>query len=88
MDGQRLYEERVLELVRQNVTRSAKPVTVKIDAHYFAGFAPVIHLQKSGKQGRGVHLGNGEDLVCKDNPRITKIIWADDVEKLLGHILK
>lgn len=59
MDGQRLYEERVLELVMQSVMLSAKPVTSKTGALYFAGDATVTPPQKSGKQGKNVHLING-----------------------------
>lgn len=60
MDGQKLYEERVLELVRQNVMLSAVPVTCKTAALYFATDAIVTHLQKSGKQTSDVQLANGK----------------------------
>lgn len=63
MDGQRLYEERVLELVRQNVILSAKDVTNKTSAPYFVIDAPATPPQKLGNQDNDVHLENGDGLI-------------------------
>lgn len=61
MDGQRLYEERVLELVMQSVMLSAKPVTNRTAALYFVSDATVTPLQKLENQGNDAHLPSGSN---------------------------
>lgn len=61
MDGQKLYEERVLELVMQSVMLSARPVTSKTSAPYFVSDAIVTRPQKLENQGNDVHLPSGSN---------------------------